>query len=100
MSATPQEERQPRTSEYLLWVFAVAANGLLGYMWCVFGAAAAGNSNNSARNFLVASAIAIAIPFALSLFFIAMGRFNAAMLAICATLPMLVLSMFVLGWVT
>ena len=85
------------TGAYWLWAFAVAANGFLAFLWCVFGAAAAGNANNAARNFLLFSTFAAVLPIAVSIFFLSRKRFGYAFWSPFATLPMLVLSLLALG---
>jgi hypothetical protein len=75
---------------YVSWVLALLVNLFFVYLWCVFGAAAAGNGNTSARRFLIASLCAGAVPLVGSVAFAIAGKLRLAIASSFATFPLLI----------
>jgi hypothetical protein len=62
-------------------------DAFLVFLWCVFGAAGAGNSNVSAQRFLTVTIIASSLPWLVSVVLAIIGRRTPAMLAAILVFP-------------
>jgi hypothetical protein len=88
---------KPRAADYARWGFAFAANAAVAFVWCVFLAAAAGNSNHAAGTAIILSVLSGGAPLVASIVFLSRGNTRHAFWAPFATLPMLVVSLLLFG---
>ncbi len=77
--------------KWISWTIAFGANGFIVFLWLVFGLAAAGNAQSSARAFIWASVLGAGTPFLLSLYFISKDNFGVAIAWLFAMMPLIIL---------
>jgi len=83
---------------YLFWLLGLAGNGFVLFLWVVFGAAAAGNSNSTTNAFFAAACIGTSIAVVLSMYFVSKERFNAGFLATFLIMPLVIIFTLVLDF--
>ena len=75
---------------WLAWLAALASNGVIVYLWVVFGLAAAGGQGADARGFIESTAVGVGLSLLISVILMARGKLAVGIVSVFSMMPLVI----------